>query len=83
MEKKRHSVAYLLWVLFGPLGAYRFYLGQRRWGIFYVLTLGGLLVGWLIDFFMIPAYVRAYNHRVEVQPACPGEGSEFEGGPGV
>lgn len=80
-------MAYLLWLLLGPFGAYRFYLGQTGWGIFYVLTFGVFLVGWLIDFFMIPAYVQAYNHRIEAREtgvlAELGEGAGFEGGAGV
>jgi TM2 domain-containing membrane protein YozV len=80
VEQKRTSVAYLLWLLFGPFGAYRFYLGQRGWGVFYILTFGVFLTGWVIDLFMIPAYVNAYNHRVEMRRSGLEEGAEFEAG---
>ena len=76
-------MAYLLWLLFGPFGAYRFYLGQRGWGVFYILTFGVFLIGWMIDLFMIPAYVRAYNHRVDVMLDCVVDAVGFEGGGGV
>ena len=65
MEYKRTSVAYLWWALLGPFGAHRFYLGQVGWGLFYVLTFGLLLIGWVIDLFMLPEFVRCYNRRVK------------------
>ncbi len=65
VEYKRMSVAYLLWFLLGPFGGHRFYLGQIGWGVFYVCTTGFFLIGWLVDLFMIPEYVRSYNRRVD------------------
>jgi hypothetical protein len=51
--------------LVGPFGGHRFYLGQTGWGLFFLFTAGFFLIGWVIDLFMIPAYVQSYNRRVE------------------
>lgn len=59
------SVAYLWWFLLGPVGGHRFYLGQIGWGLFFAATAGVCLLGWLIDWFMIPSYVGSYNRRVD------------------
>lgn len=54
-------VSYLLWLLGGPLGLYKFYLGRPFMGLFYVMTCGGLLIGWLSDFFTLPRQVQLAN----------------------
>ena len=82
VEYKRKSVAYLLWLVFGPLGAYRFYLGHTATGVLYVCTCGLFLVGWVIDLFMIPSYVKAWNHRVDFRVGVTEERG-FVGGAGV
>lgn len=76
MEKKRLSVAYLWWALLGLLGGHRFYLGQVGWGCFFAGTLGFFVVGWVIDFFMLPEFVRSHNRRVDFlgEPSAPGSG---------
>lgn len=82
VEYKRKSVAYLLWFLLGPLGGYRFYLGHTATGVLYICTFGLFLIGWLVDFFMIPSYVKAWNHRVDThRRKAPEQG--FVGGEGV
>lgn len=50
-------VGYLLWIL-GFLGAHRFYYGKQFSGTIYFFTLGLLLIGWLIDLFLIPGMNR-------------------------
>ena len=65
MEHKSTLAAYLLWFFFGLLGIHRFYLGHTGWGIAYLLTGGFIGIGWLVDLFMIPAYVVNYNHRID------------------
>ncbi len=61
---KTHSVlmGYLLWV-FGFIGAHRFYYGKQVSGIIWFLTLGLLLVGWIIDLALIPAMSRQADRR--------------------
>ncbi len=51
-----HSVVvgYILWI-FGFFGAHRFYYGRTISGIVYFLTAGLLLIGWIVDLFLIPS----------------------------
>ena len=59
-----HSViiGYLLWIL-GFLGAHRFYYGKQLSGTLYFFTLGLLLIGWIVDLFLIPALNREADIR--------------------
>jgi TM2 domain-containing membrane protein YozV len=58
-DNTTHSllVGYLLWIL-GFLGAHRFYYGKQISGTIYYFTLGLLLIGWIVDLFLIPAMNR-------------------------
>jgi TM2 domain-containing membrane protein YozV len=56
------TVGYILW-LFGFTGAHRFYYGKPISGTIWFLTLGLLLVGWLIDLFLIPGMDRQADRR--------------------
>lgn len=60
-------IGYLLWI-FGFLGAHRFYYGKPVTGTIWFFTLGLLFIGWIIDFFLIPAMDRETDIRFE-----PGE----------
>jgi len=55
-------IGYVLW-LFGFLGAHRFYYGRPLTGTLWFFTLGLLLVGWLVDLFLIPGMDRAADRR--------------------
>jgi TM2 domain-containing membrane protein YozV len=59
-----HSVlmGYLLWI-FGFMGAHRFYYGKPITGTIWFFTLGLLLVGWIIDLFLIPSMDRSADRR--------------------
>ena len=46
-------VGYLLWI-FGFMGAHRFYYGRPISGTVYFFTLGLLLIGWIVDLFLMP-----------------------------
>ncbi len=46
-------LSYVFWVL-GFTGAHRFYLGRPWTGLLWALTGGLLVVGWLVDLFLIP-----------------------------
>lgn len=63
-ELETHSVivGYLLWI-FGFLGAHRFYYGKQFSGTIYFFTLGLLLIGWIIDLFLIPSLNRMADRR--------------------
>src|SRR5215470_9428562 len=61
----------LLWFLGGPLGLYKFYLGRPYMGLFYVCTCGGLLVGWIHDFFTLAYQVQVANVLLQYQSEPP------------
>ena len=56
--------AYVLWTLFGLLGAHRFYCGQRQARLtIYACSLGGLGLAWLADGLSMRALVAAANTK--------------------
>jgi TM2 domain-containing membrane protein YozV len=66
MEKHSgtHSkvIGYVLWV-FGFTGAHRFYYGKPVTGTIWFFTLGLLLIGWIVDLFLIPSMDRKADLR--------------------
>ncbi len=55
-------IGYLFWLL-GIFGAHRFYFGKPLTGILWFFTGGLLLVGWIIDLFLIPDMADEANRR--------------------
>jgi TM2 domain-containing membrane protein YozV len=55
---------YILW-LFGFTGSHRFYYGRPVSGTIYFFTFGLLLIGWIIDLFLIPSMDRQADLRFE------------------
>ncbi|WP_462380775.1 NINE protein [Pseudomonas sp. Marseille-QA0892] len=55
-------IGYLLWI-FGFTGAHRFYYGKPVTGTIWFFTFGLFLIGWIIDFFLIPAMDRQADLR--------------------
>jgi len=47
-------MGYVAWI-FGFMGAHRFYYGKPITGTIWFFTFGLFLVGWIIDFFLIPS----------------------------
>lgn len=56
------TIGYLLWI-FGFMGAHRFYYGRPITGVIWFFTAGLLLVGWIVDLFLIPSMDRASDRR--------------------
>lgn len=56
------GVGYLLWI-FGFLGAHRFYFGRPVSGTIYFFTLGLLLIGWIVDLFLMPKLEASADRR--------------------
>jgi TM2 domain-containing membrane protein YozV len=57
------GVAYLLWLLcfIGLFGIHRFYAGKWLTGLLWLFTFGFLLIGQIIDLFLIPTMVQRAN----------------------
>ena len=79
------GIAYLLWALclVGVSGIHRFYLGRPGTGVLWLLTLGLVGIGNLIDLFTIPSMVRAKKARAgappdPAAPAQPGSSERIE-----
>ncbi len=64
IEGDTHSkvIGYILWI-FGFTGSHRFYYGKPVTGTIYFFTLGLLLIGWIVDFFLIPSMDRQADLR--------------------
>ena len=56
------TIGYILWI-FGFMGAHRFYYGRQLTGVLWFFTLGLLLIGWIVDLFLIPSMDRAADRR--------------------
>ena len=56
------SIGYILW-FFGFTGSHRFYYGKPITGTLYFFTLGLFFIGWIVDFFLIPAMDRDADLR--------------------
>lgn len=69
IRSNTHSIAigYILW-LFGFTGAHRFYFGKPVTGTIWFLTAGLLLIGWIIDVFLIPGMDRQADVRFTSGP---------------
>ena len=66
---KSKGVYFLLWFfgLFGILGLHHFYLGKVMKGLLWLITLGFLGLGSLIDLFTIGNAVDNYNTKKELK----------------
>lgn len=60
-------IGYILWI-FGFTGSHRFYYGKPVTGTIYFFTLGLLLIGWIVDFFLIPSMDRKADLRFRTGP---------------
>jgi len=60
-------IGYVLWVV-GFTGSHRFYYGKPVSGTIWFFTAGLLLVGWIIDLFLIPSMARRADRRYVAGP---------------
>ena len=61
-DTHRKTIGYILWI-FGFTGSHRFYYGKPVTGTIYFFTLGLLLIGWIVDLFLIPSMDRQADVR--------------------
>ncbi len=63
-QQNTHSlvVGYIVWI-FGMFGAHRFYYGRQITGTIWFFTGGVLLIGWVIDLFLMPSLDREADMR--------------------
>ena len=64
MDRPTHHTAlgYVAWI-FGFTGLHRFYYGRPLTGLLWALTGGLLLIGWIVDLFLIPGMCEDANRR--------------------
>jgi TM2 domain-containing membrane protein YozV len=60
-------IGYLLWIL-GFTGSHRFYYGKPISGTIWFFTGGLLLIGWIVDLFLIPSMDREADRRFVAGP---------------
>jgi TM2 domain-containing membrane protein YozV len=60
-------IGYLLWI-FGFTGAHRFYYGKPITGTIWFFTGGLLLIGWIVDLFLIPSMDHQADLRFVAGP---------------
>ncbi len=66
-DTHRKSIGYILW-LFGFTGSHRFYYGKPVMGTIYFFTFGLLLIGWIVDLFLIPSLDKQADLRFTTGP---------------
>jgi hypothetical protein len=62
---KRRRLALLLWGTLGIFGGHRFYMDRPATGLLMLFSLGGALVWWVVDLFLVSGMVRDYNNEQE------------------
>ncbi len=55
-------IGYVFWIL-GFFGVHRFYFGKPLTGAVWFFTGGLLLIGWIVDLFLIPSMAEEANRR--------------------
>lgn len=60
-------IGYILWI-FGFMGFHRFYFGKPITGTIWFFTAGLLLIGWIVDLFLIPGMARQADFRYQPGP---------------
>ena len=65
-KEKSTVVAYVFWFLptIGQLGGHRYYLGKYPTAILYTFTGSLLVIGWIVDAFLLPKMTRNTNRKL-------------------
>lgn len=68
-------IVYLLWAVLGIFGGHHYYMAAKATGrlrtvfivagVFYTFTLGCFYIGWFIDLFLNPFYMKQINEENE------------------
>ena len=66
-QKKSSVIAYILWLFLGIFGVHLFYVGDFFKGILLFFTLGGFIIGWLVDFVFLQKRIEEYNDALEIE----------------
>ena len=66
-DTHRKTIGYILWI-FGFTGSHRFYYGKPLMGTIYFFTFGLLLIGWIVDLFLIPSLDSQADLRFTAGP---------------
>ena len=66
-DTHRKTIGYILWI-FGFTGSHRFYYGKPLIGTIYFFTFGLLLIGWIVDLFLIPSLDSQADLRFTAGP---------------
>ena len=66
-DTHRKTIGYILWI-FGFTGSHRFYYGKPLIGTIYFFTFGLLLIGWIVDLFVIPSLDSQADLRFTAGP---------------
>ena len=78
MPKSRDVVvAYLLWLLGGIYGLHRFYLGDKKYALLLMFTLGGLGILMLADLVLLPTATKHSNAKILAGKKFPSKGGMF------
>ena len=68
MNTHSKAIGYIL-LIFGFMGAHRFYYGRPVTGTIWFFTLGLFFIGWIVDLFLIPSMDRSADIRYVEGPA--------------
>jgi len=81
VEQRKTSVTFGLWCLgvIGVCGVHRFYLGKYVTGFIWLVTLGLLGVGQIIDLFRVQGMTRQVNLESMLLPPTPTKAQETRG----
>jgi hypothetical protein len=64
-RRKNRAIAFALWGTLGWFGAHRFYLERPATGLLMLVTLGGGLLWWAADLFLLTSLVQGHNEEQE------------------